>query len=128
MIIAVFPGQGSQTPGFLAPWLEREGVAEQLAQYSDAAEVDLVAAGTEWDADRIRDTQVAQPLIVAASLISWKALSESVTEIPTGVAGHSIGEIPALVAAGVLSDLDGMRLVGVRGRAMAEASRRVRPA
>ena len=76
MIIAVFPGQGSQSPGFLAPWLERDGAAERLAAYSEWSGVDLVAAGTEWDADRIRDTQVAQPLIVAASLLSWNALPD----------------------------------------------------
>jgi [acyl-carrier-protein] S-malonyltransferase len=125
-MIAVFPGQGSQSPGFLQPWLELDGVADRLSRYSDAAGVDLVAAGTEWDAERIRDTQVAQPLIVAASLVSYYALTADGVATPDGVAGHSIGEIPALVASGVLSDLDGMRLVGVRGRAMAEASSRVR--
>ena len=122
MIIAVFPGQGSQTPGFLAPWLELDGAPERLAQYSELAQVDLVAAGTEWDADRIRDTQVAQPLIVAASLLSWHALRDVTPTVPAGVAGHSVGEIAALVASGVISDEDGMRLVGLRGRAMAEAA------
>ena len=121
MIITVFPGQGSQTPGFLAPWLEREGARERLAEFSEYARVDLVAAGTEWDADRIRDTQVAQPLIVAASLLSWEALTASGIR-PAGVAGHSVGEIAALVAAGVLSAADGMGLVGIRGRAMADAA------
>lgn len=124
-MIAVFPGQGSQSPGFLQPWLELDGVADRLARYSDAAGVDLVAAGTEWDAEQIRDTQVAQPLIVAASLVSWYALLDGLETAPAGVAGHSIGEISALVAAGVLSDEDGMRLVGVRGRAMATAAARV---
>ncbi|MEZ3161048.1 ACP S-malonyltransferase [Microbacterium sp. BWT-B31] len=122
MIIAVFPGQGSQSPGFLAPWLELDGARDRLAAFSDAAEVDLIAAGTEWDADRIRDTQVAQPLIVAASILSWSALTEASAARPAGVAGHSVGEIAALVAAGVLSADDGMRLVGIRGRAMAEAA------
>ena len=121
MIIAVFPGQGSQTPGFLTPWLDTEGTRELLEQYSAVAEVDLVAAGTEWDADRIRDTKVAQPLIVAASLLSWRALVAA-GHGPDGVAGHSVGEIAALVAAGVLTEEDGMRLVGIRGRAMAEAA------
>jgi len=121
VIIAVFPGQGSQTPGFLTPWLETEGTRELLEQYSAYAEVDLVAAGTEWDADRIRDTKVAQPLIVAASLLSWRALVDA-GHRPHGVAGHSVGEIAALVAAGVLSEENGMRLVGIRGRAMAEAA------
>jgi len=128
VIIAVFPGQGSQTPGFLAPWLELDGARERLEQYSELAQVDLVAAGTEWDAERIRDTQVAQPLIVAASLLSWHALLSShelgsaTAPRPAGVAGHSVGEIAALVASDVLSDADGMRLVGLRGRAMAEAA------
>lgn len=121
MIITVFPGQGSQTPGFLLPWLDVPGVRAALERYSDDAQVDLIAAGTEWDADRIRDTRIAQPLIVAASLVSFAALTEAGTD-PAGVAGHSVGEIAALVAAGVLSDTDGMSLVGIRGRAMSEAA------
>lgn len=120
MIIAVFPGQGSQSPGFLTPWLALDGAAERLAAYSDWAGVDLVAAGTEWDADRIRDTQVAQPLIVAASLLSWNALPDR--SRVAGVAGHSVGEFAAAVAAGILSEEDALRLVGIRGRAMAEAA------
>lgn len=122
MIITVFPGQGSQTPGFLTPWLELEGSRERLERYAEAAQVDLVSAGTEWDADRIRDTAVAQPLIVAASLLSYAALQDAAGVSPAGVAGHSVGEVAALVAAGVLSDDDGMRLVGLRGRAMADAA------
>ena len=122
MIITVFPGQGAQTPGFLEPWLAVPGVRERLERYSADSGVDLIAAGTEWDADQIRDTQVAQPLIVAASLVSYAALTDAAGAEPDGVAGHSVGEIAALVAAGVLSDDDGMRLVGLRGRAMAEAA------
>lgn len=122
MIITVFPGQGSQTPGFLEPWLELDGARALLESYSADAGVDLVAAGTVWDADRIRDTSVAQPLIVAASLLSYGALVDAAGTRPDGVAGHSVGEIAALVAAGVISASDGMRLVGVRGRAMAEAA------
>jgi [acyl-carrier-protein] S-malonyltransferase len=118
--IAVFPGQGSQSPGFLTPWLERDGVADRLAQYSEWAGVDLVAAGTEWDADRIRDTQVAQPLIVAASLLSWNELPDR--SAVTGVAGHSVGEFAAAAAAGILTEQSALTLVGIRGRAMAEAA------
>lgn len=120
MIISVFPGQGSQSPGFLAPWLELEGAEQRLRQYSDWSGVDLVAAGTEWDADRIRDTQVAQPLIVAASLLSWNALPHR--DQVHGLAGHSVGEFAAAAAAGILSEEDALRLVGLRGRAMAEAA------
>ncbi|AZC14033.1 ACP S-malonyltransferase [Microbacterium sp. ABRD28] len=120
MIIAVFPGQGSQTPGFLAPWLEIPGARETLEVYSDAAGVDLVAAGTEWDADRIRDTKVAQPLIVAAGLLAWGELGRP--RQVAGVAGHSVGEFTAAAAAAILPDAEVLRLVGVRGRAMADAA------
>ena len=126
MIVVACPGQGSQTPGFLTPWLALDGARERLEQYSAASEVDLITHGTESDADTIRDTQIAQPLIVAASLLAWHALSDRVTadavERPGGIAGHSVGEVAALVGAGVLTDDEGMRLVGVRGRAMAEAA------
>jgi len=121
VIVVVCPGQGSQTPGFLAPWLELDGAAERLAAFSDAAQVDLVAHGTESDADTIRDTRIAQPLIVAASVLAWEQLTQGGAR-PDGVAGHSVGEIAALVAAGVIDAEAGLALVGVRGRAMADAA------
>lgn len=122
MIVAACPGQGSQTPGFLSPWLELDGVPEQLAAYSEAAEVDLIAHGTTSDADTIRDTRVAQPLIVAASIIAMKQLVQRAGRAADGVAGHSVGELAALDSAGVISSEDAMRLVGIRGRAMADAA------
>ena len=126
MIVVVAPGQGSQSPGFLSPWLELDGARERLEAYGDAAGVDLVAHGTVSDADTIRDTAVAQPLIVAASLLSLAALESEIVAVggarPGGIAGHSVGEIAALVGAGVLDAADGMHLVGVRGRAMAAAA------
>lgn len=122
MIVVVCPGQGSQTPGFLAPWLELDGVAERLAAYSEAAEVDLVAHGTVSDADTIRDTRIAQPLIVAASLIAGDLLAAKAGRRADGIAGHSVGEIAALVGSGVIDAETGMRLVGIRGRAMADAA------
>ncbi|MFS2281389.1 ACP S-malonyltransferase [Microbacterium sp. OR21] len=124
MIVVASPGQGSQTPGFLAPWLELDGVADQLASYSEAAEVDLIAHGTESDADTIRDTRIAQPLIVAASLIAADQLTRRAGRRADGVAGHSVGELAALVGAQVLQAEDAMRLVGIRGRAMADAAAR----
>lgn len=122
VIVVACPGQGSQTPGFLAPWLELDGVADRLARYSEAAEVDLIAHGTESDADTIRDTRIAQPLIVAASLIASQALAERAERRPDGVAGHSVGELAAVVGSGVISAEETMRLVGIRGRAMADAA------
>lgn len=121
MIVVACPGQGSQTPGFLSPWLELEGVRDLLEAYSDASQVDLITHGTVSDADTIRDTSIAQPLIVAASLIAWHALGEA-RAAAGGLAGHSVGEIAAVVASGVLDAASGMSLVGTRGRAMAEAA------
>ena len=124
MIVVACPGQGSQTPGFLAPWLELPGARESLEAYSEAAQVDLVAHGTESDADTIRDTKVAQPLIVAASLLAWNALGTARASTG-GLAGHSVGEVAALAAAGIIDDTRAMYLVGERGRAMADAANAV---
>jgi len=118
------PGQGSQSPGFLAPWLELPGVAEQVATFSEAAGVDLRAHGTESGADTIRDTAVAQPLIVAASLIALRALlGDTPAQQVVGVtAGHSVGEIAAAAVAGTLDDAGAVGLVSHRARSMAGAA------
>ncbi|MCC2029952.1 ACP S-malonyltransferase [Microbacterium tenebrionis] len=122
MIVAACPGQGSQTPGFLTPWLELDGVEESLRRYSEAADVDLILHGTESDADTIRDTRIAQPLIVAASLIALQAVVDRAGRTADGIAGHSVGELAAIVGAGVIPAEETMRLVGIRGRAMADAA------
>lgn len=124
MIVIACPGQGSQTPGFLAEWLEDPNARDFLDEASSRCEVDLRTHGVESDAETIRDTSIAQPLIVAASLLAWRALAARVSLDGVGVAGHSVGEFAAAAAAGVLSEGDALALVGVRGRAMAEAASR----
>ncbi|MEU2072574.1 ACP S-malonyltransferase [Streptomyces sp. NPDC013489] len=119
MLVLVAPGQGAQTPGFLTPWLELPGAADRIAAWSDAIGLDLAHYGTKADADEIRDTAVAQPLLVAAGLLSAAALGDV---LPGVVAGHSVGEFTAAAFAGVLDDTAALRLVRTRGLAMAEAA------
>ncbi|MFF1291809.1 MULTISPECIES: ACP S-malonyltransferase [unclassified Streptomyces] len=119
MLVLVAPGQGAQTPGFLTPWLELPGAADRVAAWSDTIGLDLAHYGTQADADEIRDTSVAQPLLVAAGILSASALG-AVT--PGAVAGHSVGEITAASFAGVLDDTAALTLVRKRGLAMAEAA------
>ncbi|MGW2812274.1 ACP S-malonyltransferase [Streptomyces sp. NPDC001415] len=119
MLVLVAPGQGAQTPGFLTPWLDLPGAADRLAAWSDAIGLDLVHYGTQADADAIRDTAVAQPLLVAAGLLSAAALGDIA---PGAVAGHSVGEITATAFAGVLSEEAALGFVRKRGLGMAEAA------
>ncbi|MFF2845949.1 ACP S-malonyltransferase [Streptomyces sp. NPDC058001] len=143
MLVLVAPGQGAQTPGFLTPWLDLPGAADRIAAWSDAMGLDLAHYGTRADADEIRDTAVAQPLLVAAGILSAIALAESApgTDTPSdpgtpsdrpaarlaalgigAVAGHSVGEISAATFAGVLDAPAALQLVRTRGLAMAEAA------
>ncbi|MGR8010719.1 ACP S-malonyltransferase [Streptomyces hypolithicus] len=120
MLVLVAPGQGAQTPGFLTPWLDLPGAADRLAAWSDAIGLDLVHYGTRADADEIRDTAVAQPLLVAAGLLSAAALDARANVAAT--AGHSVGEITAAAYAGVLTEEAALAFVRTRGLGMAEAA------
>ncbi|WP_399884563.1 ACP S-malonyltransferase [Streptomyces sp. BBFR51] len=122
MLVLVAPGQGAQTPGFLTDWLALPGAADRVAAWSDAIGLDLAHFGTKADADEIRDTSVAQPLLVAAGILSAAALGDIADLAPGAVAGHSVGEITAAAFAGVLDDTAALTLVRRRGLAMAEAA------
>ncbi|QHC21257.1 ACP S-malonyltransferase [Streptomyces sp. GS7] len=125
MLVLVAPGQGAQTPGFLIPWLDLPGVEDQLREWSDAIDLDLVHYGTKATEDEIRDTAVAQPLLVAASLISARQLFATADDVAAQVgaaAGHSVGELAAAALTGAVSDGAAMSLVRRRGQAMAEAA------
>ncbi|MER5912178.1 ACP S-malonyltransferase [Streptomyces sp. NPDC001982] len=123
MLVLIAPGQGAQTPGFLTPWLDLPGAADRIAAWSDAIGLDLVHYGTQADADAIRDTAVAQPLLVAAGILSAAALGDITQDVaPGAVAGHSVGEFTAAAFAGVLDDTAALGLVRKRGLAMADAA------
>ncbi|MGF7234861.1 MAG: ACP S-malonyltransferase [Frankia sp.] len=127
MLAILAPGQGAQAPGQLQPWLELDGAAARLRWWSAAAGLDLVEAGTESDAETIRDTAVAQPLIVAAGLLAAEVLGLDLaapgpTQSAVILAGHSVGEITVSVLAGILSPEAGVTFTAARGRAMAAAA------
>jgi len=125
MLALVAPGQGAQTPGMLAPWIEDPSNKALLVQWSDEIGLDLVRLGTTADADEIKDTANAQPLIVAAGLLGARSLSAA--NKFSYVAGHSVGEITAAALAQVISEVDAMKLVRARGIEMAKAAA-VKPA
>jgi [acyl-carrier-protein] S-malonyltransferase len=123
VLAIVCPGQGSQTPGFLAPWLELPPVAGHLASLSEIAGIDLAAHGTTSDEETIKDTAVAQPLIVAAGLVAAQSLFDvELGTLPVILAGHSVGEITASALAGVLTETEAMTFVRERANSMAAAA------
>ncbi len=125
MLVIVAPGQGAQTPGFLAPWLEEPAFAARLNWLSTVAGLDLAHYGTVADADTIRDTRIAQPLLVATGLVAALDLfphpADAFARIGA-VAGHSVGELTAAAGARAITAEQAMVLVRERGAAMADAA------
>lgn len=125
MLVIVAPGQGAQSPGFLSPWLELPTFSDRLGWLSAVADLDLRHFGTEADADTIRDTAVAQPLLVASGLLAALELfphpADAFGQIGA-VAGHSVGELTAAAGARAISAEQAMVLVRERGKAMAAAA------
>jgi [acyl-carrier-protein] S-malonyltransferase len=119
MLVFLAPGQGSQKPGFMSSWLELPEYKNNLERYSDEISLDLIKHGTLSDEETIRDTAIAQPLIVAASIASASLLDAANV---SGVAGHSVGEVSAAAISGILSDTQAMKLVNIRAQAMAKAA------
>lgn len=129
MLVVACPGQGSQTPGMLSPWLADPNLDSAFSQLIAASQtaVDLRHLGTAAAAEEIRDTAVAQPLIVASSLLAWQGVAAQLGTttaelLPDAVAGHSVGELAAAAVAGAISPATAVSLVSVRGQAMAAAA------
>jgi [acyl-carrier-protein] S-malonyltransferase len=125
VLVIVAPGQGAQTPGFLTPWLADHAFRSRFEWLSTVAGVDLVHHGTESDAETIRDTAIAQPLLVATPLVAALELfphpADAFSQIGA-LAGHSVGELAAAAGSGAISAEQAMVLVRERGRAMASAA------
>nr|ABB77260.3 FabD [Mycolicibacterium aurum] len=122
-IALLAPGQGSQTPGMLSPWLELPGAAERIASWSAISGLDLAQLGTTATAEEITDTAVTQPLVVAATLLAHEESSKRglFAGRDLVIAGHSVGEIAAYAIAGVISADDAVALAATRGAEMAKA-------
>lgn len=119
MLAIIAPGQGSQTPGMFNSWIQDPPLKELLVSWSDAIGLDLLHLGTVADAEEIKDTANAQPLIVAASLLGAHALGIKNFAVTSG---HSVGELAAAALSGAISESDALRIVRARGIEMAKAA------
>ena len=119
MLAIIAPGQGSQTPGMLNSWIADPSLKELLVSWSDSIGLDLLHLGTVADADEIKDTANAQPLIVATSLLGAHALGIKNFAV---ISGHSVGELAAAALSGAISEFDALRIVRARGIEMAKAA------
>lgn len=119
----VFPGQGSQSIGMLAELAELHPIVrETFAEASDGADVDLWALSQGGPEEMLNRTEYTQPALLAAGVAVWRAWNAQGGRSPALLAGHSLGEYTALVAAGALSLTDGAHLVRLRGQLMQDAA------
>lgn len=119
----VFPGQGSQSVGMLAELSERHpSIRESFAEASDGAGVDLWALSQGGPEEQLNRTEFTQPALLAASVAVWRLWRLQGGAIPSVLAGHSLGEYSALVAAGALSLREAAQLVRIRGQLMQDAA------
>ncbi len=122
MLALLAPGQGAQTPEFLIPWIEDATSHALLQNWSHLIDLDLVRLGTVSGVDEIRETSHAQPLLVAAGLISAMQTFAGQNLTFDYFAGHSVGEITAASLAQSFDGDSALTLVNVRGRAMSAAA------
>jgi [acyl-carrier-protein] S-malonyltransferase len=119
VLAIIAPGQGSQTPGMFISWIQDPALKELVVSWSDSIGLDLLHLGTVADAEEIKDTANAQPLIVAASLLGAHALGIKNFAVTSG---HSVGELAAAALSGAISESDALRIVRTRGVEMAKAA------
>lgn len=117
----VFPGQGSQSVGMMQGWGERAEVRATFSEASDALGLDLWALVTDGPTDLLNQTINTQPAMLAADIAAWRVWQGAGGAAPALLAGHSLGEYAALVAAGSLGFADAIRLVRFRAEAMQAA-------
>ena len=124
MICIACPGQGSQAPGFLEPWLEIPVFRRSIEESAKAIDLDLIHFGTLADAETIRDTKIAQPLIVAAGMASFELLKDRFGNSlqVSSTAGHSVGEVTAAYVSGILDSQTALMFVQRRVIEMANAA------
>ena len=119
MLAIIAPGQGSQTPGMFNSWIQDPELEALIISWSEAIGLDLLHLGTPADAEEIKDTANAQPLIVATSLLGAHALG---IKDFAATSGHSVGELAAAAFSGAISESDALTLVRARGLEMAKAA------
>ena len=119
MLAIIAPGQGSQTPGMLNSWIADPELKHLVESWSQSIGLDLLRLGTTAEADEIKDTANAQPLIVATSLLGAYALGINSFAVTSG---HSVGELAAAALSGAITSSDALSLVRSRGIEMAKAA------